>query len=69
MHDDIYYEAQLAVRDPALIRTEERLKTKQFRLHGVELAPLAKTVELGRKLAEYRAEITAEAFARSLSKQ
>ncbi len=50
IHDDIYYEAQVAVQDPALIRTEERLKTKQFRLHGVELAPLAKTVELGGNL-------------------
>jgi hypothetical protein len=67
LHDDIYYEAQVAVQDPNLIRAEERLKTKQFSLHGVELAPLSKTVELGRKLAEYRAQITAAAFARSLA--
>jgi creatinine amidohydrolase len=65
LHDDIYYEAQVAVQDPNLIRAEERLKTKQFSLHGVDLAPLSKTVELGRKLAEYRAQITAAAFARS----
>lgn len=67
VHDDIYYEAQVAVQDPNLIRAEERLKTKQFSLHGVELAPLSKTVELGRRLAEYRAQITAAAFARSLA--
>jgi len=69
MHDDIYYEAQVAVQDPNLIRVEERLKTKQFRLHGVDLAPLSRTVELGRKLAEYRAQITAAAFRRSLAQQ
>jgi len=62
MHDDIYYEAQIAVQNPALIRAEQRLKAGQFTLHGVDLAPVSKTVDLGRKLAEYRAGITARAF-------
>lgn len=65
IHDDIYYEAQVAVQDPNLIRAEERRKTGQFQLHGVPLQSVPKTVELGRKLAEYRAAITAEAFQRS----
>ena len=65
IHDDIYYEAQAAVQDPNLIRAEERRKAGQFHLHGVQLESVAKTVELGRKLAEYRATITAEAFRRS----
>jgi hypothetical protein len=65
IHDDVYYEAQIAVQDPNLIRAEERMKVGQFRLHGVELGPVSKTVELGRKLAEYRAGITARAFAAS----
>jgi creatinine amidohydrolase len=69
IHDDIYYEAQVAVQDPNLIRAEERLKTGKFTLHGVELAPVSKTIELGRKLAEYRAGITARAFERSLARQ
>jgi hypothetical protein len=69
IHDDIYYEAQIAVQDPNLIRAEERLKAGKFSLHGVELAPVSKTVELGRKLAEYRAGITARAFERSLARQ
>jgi creatinine amidohydrolase/Fe(II)-dependent formamide hydrolase-like protein len=67
IHDDVYYEAQIAVQDPNLIRAEERLKTGTFKLHGVDLAPVSKTIELGRKLAEYRAEITAKAFERSLA--
>lgn len=69
IHDDIYYEAQVAVQDPNLIRAAERIKTRQFSLHGVDLAPVSKTVELGRKLAQYRAEITAKAFARSLAQR
>ena len=68
MHDDVYYEAQTAVQDPKLIRAEQRLKAGLFTLHGVDLAPISKTVELGRKLAVYRAGITAKAFQASLKK-
>ena len=68
MHDDIYYEAQAAVQDPKLIRAEQRMKAGLFSLHGVDLAPVSKTVELGRKLAVYRAGITARAFQASLKK-
>lgn len=68
MHDDIYYEAQAAVQDPKFIRTEQRMKAGLFSLHGVDLAPVSKTVELGRKLAAYRAGITARAFEASLKR-
>ena len=65
MHDDIYYEAQIALVDPKLIRAAEREKAGQLTLHGVNLAPISKTIEIGRKLAEYRAGIVAKAFAAS----
>ncbi len=68
MHDDVYYEAQTAVQDPKLIRAEQRIKAGLFTLHGVDLAPISKTVELGKKLAVYRAGITAKAFQASLKK-
>ena len=68
MHDDIYYEAQTAVQDPKLIRAEQRIKAGLFTLHGVDLSPVSKTVELGKKLAVYRAGITAKAFQSSLKK-
>jgi len=68
MHDDVYYEAQTAVQDPKLIRAEQRIKAGLFTLHGVDLAPVSKTVELGRKLAVYRAGITAKAFQASIKK-
>ena len=66
MHDDIYYEAQTAVQDPALIRASQRSDAGLLSLHGVDLAPVSRTVELGKKLAVYRAEITARAFRQSL---
>ncbi len=65
MHDDIYYEAQIAVQNPALIRAAQRAKAKQLTLHGVDLSNMKKTVELGQKLAEYRAGITVRALEKS----
>lgn len=62
IHDDLYYETQIAVQDPELIRMEQRVKAGLFSLHGVDLAPINRTIEIGRKLAEYRAGITAKAF-------
>ena len=68
MHDDVYYEAQVAVQDPRLIRADQRTNAGLFSLHGVDLAPVGKTVELGKALAEYRAEIVARAFRSSVQK-
>lgn len=62
IHDDLYYEAQIAVQDPELIRVNQRNKAGLLTLHGVDLAPIEDTIELGKKLAAYRAEITARAF-------
>ena len=62
MHDDVYYEAQIAVQDPKHIRAEQRRKVGQLSIHGVDLSSMEKTVEIGKKLAEYRAGITAKAF-------
>jgi creatinine amidohydrolase len=68
MHDDIYYEAQIAVQDPKLIRAEQRQKVGKLNLHGVDETPIAKTIEIGKKLAEYRAGIVAKAFKASQAK-
>lgn len=68
MHDDIYYESQIAVMDPKLIRADERLKAGLLSLHGVDESPIAKTIGIGKKLAEYRAGITAQAFKASLAR-
>ena len=62
MHDDIYYEAQIAVQSPTLIRLEQRQRAGMMGLHGVAYPSAAWVQDVGRKLAEYRAGITAKAF-------
>jgi creatinine amidohydrolase len=68
MHDDIYYESQIAVQDPKLIRVDERRKAGLLSLHGVDMTDVKKVQEIGRKLADYRAGIVAKAFAASKAK-
>jgi hypothetical protein len=65
MHDDLYYEAQIAVQSPDLIRAEERRKAGLLSLHGVDMTDMPKIIDIGKKLAEYRAGIVARAFAAS----
>jgi len=68
MHTDIYYEAQSAVQSPELIRASQREAVGQLSLHGVSLSPISRTIELGERLARYRAEITARAFRASMAR-
>ena len=68
MHTDIYYEAQAAVQSPDHVRAAQREAVGQLNLHGVDLSPISRTIELGERLAEYRAEITARAFRASLER-
>ena len=62
IHDDYHYEALVAVQDPKLVHAAERIKTKKFSIYGVEIGSVAKLVENGKKLAEYRATITINAM-------
>ena len=62
IHDDYHYEALVAVQDPKLVHAEQRIKAKKFSIYGVEIGSIAKLVENGRKLADYRAEITLAAL-------
>ena len=62
IHDDYHYEALVAVQDPKLVHAEQRIKAKKFSIYGVEIGTVAKLVENGKKLADYRATITINAI-------
>lgn len=64
----IYYEAQVAVQDPTLIRAKQRQKAGLLSLHGVSETPISILVDMGKKLAEYRAQVTGRAFKTSVLK-
>jgi creatinine amidohydrolase len=68
IHDDYHYEALVALVDPQLVRPDQRMKAKRFSINGVEIGSVAKLVENGRKLAEYRAKITVDAIHKAIAR-
>lgn len=62
IHDDFAITAIMASVDPESIRTRERLAANKFRINGVDLAPLDKTMEWGRKIVDFRADATVKAY-------
>ena len=57
----------MAVTDPAQIRYDQRVAAGLASINGVPLEPLEKTVELGRKMVEFRAGYTAEAIRQAIA--
>ena len=62
LHDDFGMTAVMMSVDPDSVRTQQRMEAGRFRINGIELAPKEKTIEWGKKIAEFRAEATAKAF-------
>jgi creatinine amidohydrolase len=67
IHDDYHYEALVAVVDPKLLRAPQRIKAKRFSINGVEMESVEKVVANGKRLAEYRAKITADAITKAIA--
>ena len=65
-HDDFAIESQIATVDPNLIRAAERGAAGKLSINGVNLAPMEKTVEMGKRLVNYRATVTVAAIKKAL---
>ena len=65
-HDDYHYSSIMATVDPKTIRADQRAAAGLLSINGVDLSPLERTVENGRRLVEYRARITARAVRRAI---
>lgn len=61
-HDDFVITAQMTAVDPTSVRMRERMKAGNFRINGVELAPVEQTIAWGKKIFDYRAEQTIAAI-------
>ena len=68
-HDDYHYSSIIATTDPERIRARQRIDAGLFSINGVDLNPLEQTIANGRRLVQYRAEITARAIRASLARE
>ncbi|HSW31171.1 MAG TPA: creatininase family protein [Longimicrobiales bacterium] len=62
LHDDVRHSSLMMLVDTAYVRTGPRIQAGLFRINGVALAPVERTLELARRLAAYQAEVTAAAI-------
>lgn len=64
-HDDYYISAIIATVSTDAIRMPERIKAGKFAINGVPLAPIARTIENGKKMVAFRTEATVAAIKKS----
>jgi creatinine amidohydrolase len=67
LHDDFAITAIMMTVDPTTVRMKQRVAADKFRINGVELAPAAKTIEWGKKIVDYRAEVTVKAIRKAVA--
>ena len=61
-HDYYWITALMMAVDVSAVRYDERVKAGKATINGVSIAPKEKSVEVGRKLMEWRTERTVEAI-------
>jgi creatinine amidohydrolase len=62
LHDNLYITSLMMVVDPTSVRYDERVRAGKATINGASIAPSERTIELGRKLLEFRAELTVRAI-------
>lgn len=62
IHEELSIASIMSVLDPTTIRYEQRVAAGRATINGISLEPLAETQELGRKLIEFRTQITVDAI-------
>ena len=68
-HDDFGITAIMMTVDPTTVRMKQRITADKFRINSVELAPAEKTIEWGRRIVDFRAEVTVKAIRKSMKAQ
>lgn len=66
LHDDFAMEATMLAVDPDSIRMRQRIAAGNFRINGIDLAPAEKTIAMGKRIIDLRAEETARAIRKAV---
>ena len=62
IHEELSITSIMSVIDPTSIRFEQRVKAGRASINGISLEPLSQTQALGRKLIEFRTQLTVDAI-------
>ena len=66
LHDDYYITSIIMNDDPQFVRFEQRLAAGKASINDIDITPIGKTLEHGRRLIEFRTKATVEAIHRVL---
>jgi creatinine amidohydrolase len=66
LHDDFGTTSQMMAVDPATVRMKQRVAAGKFQINGVSLAPAEKSIALGKKVIDFRANIAVEKIRQSI---
>ena len=69
IHSGYHYDAIMAIVDPQTIRTEQRLAAGLYSMNGFDMSPPSQTIANGKKLVEYRANLTVAAIHKALAQK
>ena len=61
-HDDPTISTLMMTVDPNTVRIKQRIAKNKASINGIPLAPVDRAVEWGKKLVEYRAQVTVDAI-------
>jgi creatinine amidohydrolase len=67
LHDDYTITAIMMTVDPTTVRMKQRIAAGKFSINGVELAPAEKTIAMGKKLVQFRAEVAVKAIKKAIA--
>jgi hypothetical protein len=67
IHDEYGLTAVMMASDPKIVRFDERVAAGKATINGIAITPKEKTIEMGRKIVEFRANAGVEAIKKALS--
>lgn len=67
LHDDYYISTIIMNDDPQYVRFEQRIKANKATINGISILPLEEAIAHGRKLIEFRTDVTVAAMERAIA--
>jgi creatinine amidohydrolase/Fe(II)-dependent formamide hydrolase-like protein len=62
LHDNLYITSIMMVTDPTVVRYDQRVAAGKATINGASIEPKDEIIELGRKLLQYRIDLTSAAI-------
>ena len=62
LHDDYYITSIIMHDDPEFVRLDQRIRADKASINGISILPVEKTLQHGRRLIEFRTDVTVEAI-------